>query len=215
MATHILFDLDGTLADSAPGILNALRASLHKLHIKPYADQEHIRFIGPPLEEPFQKLYKLNPAKTETAVSYYREYYLNRGYKESRLYPGVGTMLEQLRKKGKRLIIATGKSEPVAEKILIHFGIADHFCLIRGKGSYKNTSSKTDLVGKILAETRISPQQVAMVGDREDDIRAGRENGITSIGVTYGYGSTEELRKAGADRLVQSVSALAQYLLTL
>lgn len=215
MKTHILFDLDGTLTDSAPGILNALRESLQKMHIKPHPDQRHLAFIGPPLEEPFKTLYGLDDKKTEQAITFYREYYQTKGYKESGLFPGVESMLEGLRKKGKRLIIATGKSAVVAERILAHFGIADHFCLIRGKGSYKDVVTKAELIGKILEDARINPQHAVMIGDSGDDVRGGKENNVMSIGVTYGYGTTEELRKSGADRLVQSVSALSQYLLTL
>ena len=205
----IIFDLDGTLINSKPGIVKSFQYSLSRFNIveKDLAKIEN--FIGPPLKESFQNHYKLDDKLSDKAVEYYREYYREKGIFDHQLYSGIEELLKKLKQDNKRLFIATSKLEIFAKQIIDFFSLNSYFEIIVGENPAKNIFQKTDAIKFVLDKNKdISTTDVIMVGDREYDIVGAKNNNIDSIGVLYGYGSRQELQAAGADYLVKSVNEL-------
>lgn len=209
-----LFDLDGTLTDSAPGILNSVRFALSQYGIVEEDMGKLRQFIGPPLVESFMEYYGFAQEKAMEAVAYYREYFKEKGMFENALYPGVLHLLGSIADKGMTIILATSKPVVFAEKILEHFKIDGFFSAVIGSNLDGSMSAKTEIIGLILDTLVKAPKQrVVMIGDRKHDIIGARNNAIDSIGVVYGYGSPAELQKAGATYIAASVEQLGALLL--
>lgn len=202
----ILFDLDGTLTDSGPGITNSVAYALKKYGIEVTDRTELYKFIGPPLRESFEKYYGFSAKEAEKAVEYYREYYVDKGIFENTVYFGIEDLLKEIRDSGKRAIVATSKPQVFAKRILEHFGLADYFEQIAG-ASLDETRTKKDEVIAYVLETCDIPDQsrVLMVGDREHDILGAKKNGIDSLGVLFGYGDYAELKEAEASYIAETV----------
>lgn len=209
----ILFDLDGTLTDSQEGILNSLRYMFDRLHREPPCREELLSFIGPPLEERLAEYFGWPPAEAADAVGIFREYFSSRGIFENQLYPGIYGLLERLSGSGKRLYLATSKPEVSARRVLEHFQLDGFFAGVKGSLLQDNHLSKGDIIAWLVREYSIDTQKACMVGDREFDMIGASQNGISAVGVLYGYGPQEELEAAGADYLVDSVAQLEELLL--
>ncbi len=202
----ILFDLDGTLTDSALGITNSVAYSLKKYGIEVADRTELYKFIGPPLQESFEKYYGFSPEEAKKAVEYYREYYREKGIFENVVYEGIESLLKMLYASGKTLIVATSKPEEFAKTILKHFKLEKYFAYIAGANMDGTRTKKDEVICYALQNGNISDRsKVLMVGDREHDILGAGKAGIDSLGVLYGYGDYEELKKAGADYIAESV----------
>lgn len=214
MYQTIFFDLDGTLTDPGIGITNSVAYALEKFGISVSDRTELYKFIGPPLKESFAKYYSMNEEDCEKAVFEYRVYFKNGGMFENKVYDGVKELLEKLRNSGKTLVLATSKPEEFAIQILKHFGLFDYFDYVCGASMDGKISEKADVVRYAL-ETSGNPDKktAIMVGDRFHDIFGAKQNGLSSIGVTYGYGSFDELKNAGADFIVNDVNELLNVLL--
>lgn len=210
----ILFDLDGTLTDPQEGILNSIEYALQKLGIKVGPREELLSFIGPPLQESFQKYCGFDPGQAWQAVQYYREYFGEQGIFENKVYPGILDLLDKLAAQGRLLGVATSKPTVYAERILEHFQMKQYFQAVVGSNLDGTRVAKSEVIQEVLAGIPAIPQTaVVMVGDREHDIIGARANQIHSIGVTYGYGSETELKTAGANHLAGTVEELAKILL--
>lgn len=208
----VLFDLDGTITESADGIVASYRHALSGFGLSP-SDAELRRWVGPPLIVGFAGL-GVADDRLEEAVTRYRQYFSTTGILENSLYPGVEQMLLDLASNGLRIGLATSKLTEYAERILDHLGVAAHFEVIVGSTRDGSLLHKEDIVGCALGELgQPDPSGVAMVGDREHDVYAARVHQVQAIGVTWGYGSVEELRIAGAHFLVDSVRDLSTLLL--
>jgi phosphoglycolate phosphatase len=211
---YILFDLDGTLTDSAPGVINSVIYALSKFGIEVTDGKELYKFIGPPLWESFKKFYGFSDEDTNKAADYCHEYYSNKGIYENRPFEGLEDLLKLLKTNDKTLIVATAKLEAHAKRILEHFGIAGYFTYIAGANIDGTRVKKDEIIFYALKSCNISDRsKVIMIGDREHDIVGAKKNSIHSIGVLYGYGSKEELEKAGADYIVESVNDIGELLL--
>ena len=209
---YLLFDLDGTLTDSGPGITRSARYALNAFGIVVDDPNELLMFVGPPLRESFQKFYSFSPAQAEQAVAKFREYYTERGLYENTLYPGVGEALQTLSDSGKQLILATSKAAVYAEKILKHFDLYPYFSFVAGDELDGSRSQKADLIRYALQHENITAlDKAVMIGDREHDILGAKQVGMDSVGVLYGYGSREELEAAGATWIVGNVEELLKY----
>lgn len=207
----VLFDLDGTLTDSAPGITNSLSRALAYFGIQE-EPQNLLRFIGPPLNESLPEHYGFTPEQTVKAVEVFREYFVEKGWLENAPYPGVPELLGDLKAAGLRLMVATSKPEVQAVRVLKHFGLAEYFDLICGApAGNEDGARKADVVRRALQFSE--PSSTIMVGDRKYDILGAQENGIPCIGVLYGYGSREELEGAGASFIAEDLEALKNLLL--
>ena len=208
-AAAVVFDLDGTLTDSAPGILRSTRSALERLNAAggaavPVPAATELRWIiGPPLQESFAKL--VGADRAPTLLSLFRERYSTIGLFENSLCDGVVEALDRLTALDCRLFVATSKAEPYARRILDHFGLTKYFKQIYGAEMDGRRSSKTELLTYLLGRERISEtRRVVMIGDRRYDALGARAVGIRAIGALWGYGDAKELAAAGADPLIET-----------
>lgn len=209
MFQSILFDLDGTLTDAAPGITNSVKYALSKFGIDETDDNKLRKFLGPPLISSFMEFYGFSKEKAQKAVEYYREYFVPHGIFENEVYSGIPKLLQKLKADGKTLIIATSKPETFAVQIAEHFEIDSYFDLIAGS-NWDNTRSKKAQVIEYALKTLgiLDRAHAVMIGDREHDIKGAKKTGLRSIGVLYGYASPGELENAGADFTANSPEEL-------
>jgi len=210
----ILFDLDGTLTDSGDGIMDAAAWAMEKMGLPPRERAWMRRFVGPPLLDSFRDLCGLGEADRVRAVAYYREYYGEKGILENSLYPGIPEMLGALRAAGKRLVIATSKAEPVARQVVANLRLGPFFEYVAG-GRLDGTRTEKDEVIAYALESCGAPgrSRAVMVGDRYYDLLGARKAGVDSVGVLYGYGSREEMTRAGATYVAATVEELGGILL--
>lgn len=205
----ILFDLDGTLTDSSPGIMNSIVYALKKCNISVENTDDLRKFLGPPLHESFRDFYGFDDEKSMEAVGFYREYFSIKGLLENEVYSGIRELLEDLKENGKRLILATSKPQPFTDRIMAHFDLAKYFEFIAGSNMDGTRSKKAEVIAYALESCGImGKSNVVMVGDREHDIIGAKTVGIDSIGVEYGYGDYDELSDAGATYIVKTVEEL-------
>ena len=210
MSQVILFDLDGTLTESGEGIINCVQYALEKLGKKEEHPENLQCFIGPPLKEQFMKYAGLSEEEGEKAVVYYREWYTTTGIFENRLYPKIPELLELLKINNKILAVASSKPEVYVKQILEHFQIADYFTAIVGSELDGRRTEKAEVIEEALRRMHLEEERdkVLMVGDRSHDVQGAISCGLQCIGVAYGYGSREELEKAGAVYIADSVEDL-------
>ena len=209
MFQSILFDLDGTLTDAAPGITNSVKYALSKFGIDETDDNKLRKFLGPPLISSFMEFYGFSKEKAQKAVEYYREYFVPHGIFENEVYSGIPKLLQKLKADGKTLIIATSKPETFAVQIAEHFEIDSYFDLIAGSNLDNTRSKKAQVIQYALKTLGILDRAHAvMIGDREHDIKGAKKTGLRSIGVLYGYASPGELENAGADFTANSPEEL-------
>ena len=220
-----MFDLDGTLSESAPGMTKCVQYALHCIGIEE-PDPENLRsFIGPPLNVEFKRRYGLSPDQIETAVIRYREKYAAGGMYDCRMYEGTEKMLKDCVDAGLTLAVSSSKPQPFVEAILDRFGIRKYFSVIFGSAPEEEISraeadQKTFIVRQTLealagargesADEILSVS--AMVGDRCYDMKGAIANGVHAVGVSFGYGSEEELRSSGAEYIAASPAQLSQIL---
>ena len=212
MKNNIIFDLDGTLTDSGPGIKNSVRHTLIHYGLPMEDDVSLNRYVGPPLLVSFQQYMGFSKERAKEAIAVYRSYFIAKGMFENRVYEGVVPMLTALKDQGKRLFIATGKPTVYTLQILEHFDLLGYFDQVCGIGLDEGDMGKDELINQILTAQALPPEDCVMVGDRQYDIIGAKAVGVPAVGVTYGYGTYEELKTAGADAIVSSVSALHQIL---
>lgn len=212
--THILLDLDGTLTDSMPGITRSVQYALEHFGIHVEDTNTLRRFIGPPLRDSFRDYYHFDESQTERAVAQYRERYEAKGMFESEVYEGIPALLEELRRSGKTIMLATSKPEINARQILEHFGIDPFFSFVGGADLEGRREHKADVLRHILAHfPEVNPENMVMVGDRHHDIDGAKTVQIDAIGVLYGYGNLAELQEAGATHIAKDVTDLKRLLL--
>lgn len=191
MIKNIIFDLDGTISKSAPGILNAFEYALEKMG-KTYSRDDLYKYIGPPLRDSFVK--ELGEESADKGVDFYREYYFKKGIFETEIYDGIKELIEELYDFGFDIYLATSKGEESSKKILEFFGILKYFSYISGSSDDKNTKKK--VIDHLLKENNLKSSESIMIGDRSYDIEAANNLEIKTIAVAYGYGNNEEFEKA-------------------
>ena len=207
----VLFDLDGTLTDPGIGITNSVAYALEKYNIHIKEREELYRFIGPPLVDSFQNFYGFSDEQALEAVEYYREYYQDKGIFENYVYDGIPDLLETLRARGKRLIVATSKPEEFAKRIIKHYDLGKYFSYVAGATMDNQTRiTKAAVIRYALDTCQIEQtEKVVMVGGRKHDVLGAAQWGIDTIGVLYGYGDREELEAAGARYIADTVEQIA------
>lgn len=216
MLKYILFDLDGTLTESAPGILNSVKYALNHYGFTDYDESMLNRFVGPPLIESFMRFCGFSEEKASEAVDVYREYFAEKGIFENAVYGGIPECLQKLVDSGLVLAVATSKPEVFCRRILDHFDLEKYFTVIKGIPLEDEHMTKAQVVAGVIDELGITDKSEAiMVGDRDYDVFGARENGLKCIGVLYGYGPREELESAGAEHIAESVEELGELLLSL
>lgn len=205
---YLLFDLDGTLTDPQEGITNSVAYALRQYGI--IEDPKNLtNFIGPPLHIGMRDFYGFDEEKAFEAVAHYRVYFTDKGIFENAVFDGVPEMLQDLRKAGKTIVLATSKPEVYARQILDHFDLSQYFDHICGATMDGTRSLKADVITYALETAGIPDKaQAVMIGDRHHDIEGGIANGLETVGVLFGYGSCDELKAAGAHHIVSSVAEL-------
>ena len=214
MYNYIFFDLDGTLTDPGEGITNSVAHALRRFGIEPPPRQELYSFIGPPLKDSFAKYYGMNEDECTLAVKYYREYYADRGIFENELYEGVPALLSSIRERGKSIVLATSKPDVFAEKILEHFGLIKYFDFVAGAAMDETRTKKDEVIAYALEKCRLAGKQneILMVGDRKHDVLGAAAHGIDALGVTFGYGSRDELTAASAKYLADTPDEILKFI---
>lgn len=209
---YILFDLDGTITDPGLGITNSVMYALNKFGISDKRENLY-KFIGPPLAQSFQTYYGFDEKKAKLGIQYYREYYTVDGIFENIVYDGVEEILKSLRQDGRKILMATSKPEKFANQILEHFHLSSYFDFVAGATMDESRVTKADVISYAIENFGITDlNEALMVGDREHDILGAKAVGIDSMGVLYGYGSREELEKAGAKYITETVKELSKLL---
>jgi phosphoglycolate phosphatase len=208
--SSILWDLDGTLIDSEPGILASCRVALRALGHEANASLDIRAIIGPPMDDVMRLLLApYQDTRVSEAVAAYRRHYGDRGLFESRAYPGIAEALRAMRETGALLYLATSKRTVFARRILDHLELAGCFSGIHGSEPGGGLDEKSELIAHILKLQGLRSEQCLMVGDRRYDISGAHANRMRAIGVLRGYGSRDELEAAGADQLVGTPEDLA------
>lgn len=215
-ARSVLLDLDGTLVDSQPGIFASCSAALRALGHDPGKASGISLAIGPPLEEILQTLLQVyGDDRLDEAVAAYRQHYGEVGILRSEPYRGISGALQEMRRGGLRIYLATSKREVFAQRILENLKLATYFDGIYGSVPDGQRDHKPELLAHILSETDILTSHSLMVGDRRHDIVGAHAVNMRGLGVLWGYGSRHELEAAGADALVERTSDLAPMVLSM
>ena len=210
MKKTILFDLDGTLTDSGEGIINCAILALEHFGL-PIPSREELRvFVGPPLHESFVK-FGVPADKAEEAVAVYRSRYIPIGKYENTPYPGIRQLLETLKEEGYTLYVATSKPEGMSVDILEHFDLAKYFDCICGASMDTSRSTKEAVIEYLIHRNGKSGNMI-MVGDTKFDVLGAKEHGIPCVGVSWGYGTVEDMLQAGAVAIVHTMDDLLKAL---
>ena len=203
---HIFFDLDGTLTDSSPGILRCINHALMELGHGPVTDGRLRGMIGAPLTRIFSDvLGGEDEVLLDRAVAAYRIRFNEVGIFENALYPGVAEVLESLCRTGHTLQIVTAKPAVAARRVAVHFGIVSFFRALHGPDLSARDCDKATLVGAALRVAGGDPRVAVMVGDRAVDVVAARVHGVRAIAAGWGYGTRDELERAGPDYVADTV----------
>lgn len=206
---HLFFDLDGTLTDPALGITGCIVYAARRLGRATLSAVELHRYIGPPLREAFAEILDTQDAVVlEEAVELYRERFSTVGLFENSVYPGMEAALERLGAAGFALSVVTSKPAVYANRIIDHFRLRRFFRHVYGAELSGERSAKSELVAYALTSEAIDPSTAVMIGDRSHDILGATAHGVAALGVGWGYGTVEELRRAGADCVIATVEEL-------
>ncbi len=209
----VLFDLDGTLTDPGEGVTNSVAYALEKFGISVSDKRELYRFIGPPLLYSFENFYGFSESDAKKALGYYREYYSKTGIFQNAIYDGIKELLSDLKKSGKKLVVATSKPEHFAKIVLEHFDILKYFDFLGGASLDESRSEKNEVMEYAVKTCNIDTSRAIMIGDRHFDIDGAKLFGMDSIGVLFGYGTREELEKSGATYIADSADEIRKILL--
>lgn len=211
MKKTILFDLDGTITDSGEGIINCVIYALEKFGL-PIPPRDSLRyFVGPPLHESFVKQ-GIPADRAEEAVAVYRERYVPTGMFENRPYPGIRELLEDLKAQGYTLYVASSKPEWMCVEILKHFDLDKYFTQICGATMDTSRTNKEAVIAYLIEQNGKSNHMI-MVGDTKFDVIGANFHGIPCIGVSWGYGTVEEMQQAGAAFIAYTMEELKRILL--
>ena len=217
MYKYVLFDLDGTISDPKVGICTSVQQALKKFGIDVADINTLTPFIGPPLRDSFRDFYHIKPEDMEDVIAAYRARFSTVGLFENDLYDGIPELLKALKENGRKLALASSKPRVFVEKILNHFEISQYFDVIMGSELDGTRENKSEIIAECLRLFDLDPDgdlsETVMVGDRKYDIEAANAAGLPNIAVSYGYGSEEELSKAGAMVIAGTVKELENILL--
>jgi phosphoglycolate phosphatase len=208
-----LFDMDGTLIDSEPGILGSIKHAFEHIGAAlPSADVLR-SWIGPPFHQTFPAALGHDPQLVEQAIAKYREHFIAGGWLDHEVYPGIAELIAALHASGVKLAVVTSKPLNQARTIVDHLPFGALFAKVYGPDPSTAHSTKAEMIAEALADFAISPRAAVMIGDRHFDIAGARAHDVRAIGVSWGFGSVEELQQAGAAVIVDTPAALLNTLL--
>ena len=209
MKKLVLFDFDGTLADTSEGIINSHKYAHKMMGREIPSDEVLYSVIGGPLLQTYMNRFGFNENEAIEAVKYYREFYAKQGINEAKLYPGIKDLLITLKQNGIFAGVATLKAEKFAKIMSENLGVAEYFSVIHGIDA-NDKSSKSDIIKRCLADTGINCTDALMVGDSIHDYNGAVEAGVDFTGVTYGFGFANNSEKKS---FVTSAKELKHYIL--
>lgn len=210
----VLFDLDGTIVDSAPGITGSLAHRFQELGLPVPSPTELLRYVGPPILDSFRDLAGFSPEQSQKALSLYRLHYLSDGVFDAAVYPGVPEVLAAIHEHGTPLSLATSKPETPATTILEHYDLLQYFDIVTGASDDEVRSAKADVVEealKRLVALGADTSRPVLVGDRSHDVHGAAAHEVPTIFVRWGYGSPAE--EVGAVAVVATPDELAALLI--
>lgn len=216
----LLFDFDGTICDTSPGIFASMQKVCNKYGL-PYGKETFVKMIGPSLQESFTKIFHLPESEVRNAIKVYRDYYSAEGMYLCEPYNGVIELILSLREAGKRIFVATSKPEEYTRKIIERKGISDLFDFVGGADmEEKNRINKVDVINYVLAEQLTSDtgacnsrESVLMIGDRSYDIIGAHKAGLKAMGILWGFGDKAEFEQCGADYICATPNDVAKLLM--
>ncbi len=194
----VLFDFDGTIADTGRGIFSSIQYAVECLGFEPLDVETLRRFIGPPIYDSFKRELGLDDEKSDFAVKKYREKYAEKGIYELDVYDGIIPLMKKLRENGIKIGIASSKPQNFLIRIVDFLGLSDLVDFISAPSADDTPQSKASLINNSAEALNTGKDKILMVGDRYFDIDGANGAGVESVGVTFGYGSEEELKKSGA-----------------
>lgn len=204
----VLFDFDGTIADTGEGIFESVRYAVNALGKEPLNEKQLRSFIGPPIYDSFKNMLSLTDEQTEFAAIKYRECYAQGAMFRLKFYDGIPELLKKLRENGIKTSVASAKPFKFVEAILKHFDMLDSFDYIATPMGDDKPETKCELITRAAGFFGADKNRVLMVGDRKFDIEGANEAGVDSVGVLYGYSKQDELKNAGASFLVNTAKEI-------
>jgi phosphoglycolate phosphatase len=212
-AKKIFFDLDGTLTDSREGIIKCIQHALSKMGLPSPPEDDLTGWIGPPLQVTFaRQIGAKSQNEVDRVMSFYRERYVEVGIYENRIYDGICDLLSRLRNGRFPLYLVTSKPLVYAQKVIDEIELRSYFECIYGSELDGRRTDKADLIHYVLEKEMIQPENAIMIGDRAHDIVSATANRVEGIGVSWGYGSVEELEEAGAIHICHTPDSLFELL---
>jgi len=209
----ILFDLDGTLTDSAPGIFGSVKETLLRMKFPIPEPEELRRFIGPPLWYSFVNFCGMTDEQANQAVEYYRETYNVSGAFKNLPYPHVFELLDALKDAGATLGVATSKPDDITYRVLEYFKLSPYFTYVAAPDESEHSGQKSILINSALRDCRVSASRTVMIGDTHFDAVGAREAGTSFIGVLYGFGTQAEMEAEGGKVFAHDFTELKNLLL--
>ncbi|MCR4654988.1 MAG: HAD-IA family hydrolase [Lachnospiraceae bacterium] len=213
MYTNIMFDLDGTVTDSGRAITSSVEYALSHFGITGQPQEKLQTFIGPSLFDSFKREYNMTDEDCDKAVKLYRSVYAEERMYDVDIYDGIPELLKNLRDTGHKVFLITSKPLKFSVQILEKIGLAEYFDHMIGTDLSDHSSDKRRLIEKAIEEYGLARNECVMVGDTEYDIKGAKDAGIDSIAVTYGYGSKENMKAAGATFFADSADEIAQIII--
>lgn len=215
MKELILFDLDGTLTDSGPGIMNCVKYAFDQYGFKDY-DADLLRtFVGPPLQYRFKEVLGVDDETAKELVKSYRAYYMEHGLWDNSVYEGIPEVLTLLKCSGKKLGVASSKPHHMVVSVLERFELKEYFDVVHGGKAEGKASEKSAVLKEAIASAGYADKldQVLLIGDTKYDVLGAKQIGIDCVGVAYGYGTQEELKESGAVKICKTPGDLVYLVL--
>lgn len=210
---YIIFDFDGTIADTRKGVFDSIRYALTSYGYEVPDENVLNSFLGPPLHESFMKTTLCDDEMAEKLTAKYREMYADNAMFRLELFDGVEELLKALKENNVRMAIASSKPENFFSKLLDHLGITKYFDVVCGASLSDIHNTKQQIIARAMQNLSADREKTLMVGDRVFDIEGAKENKIKSAGVVFGSDFTEELENAGADFIVTTTKQLLKEVL--
>lgn len=184
---NIIFDLDGTLLNTAPGIIESVKHTIRAVGYQELSDEELLTFVGPPIQNSFMKMYACSSVEAQNAANVFRKHYRTKALLKAEPYNGIYNLCHKLRSENRKLAVATYKREDYAISLLKHFGFDQYFDSIHGADN-ENILTKADIIDICLKELRASKENTVLIGDTVHDAEGAKRMEIGFLAVTYGFG---------------------------
>ncbi len=211
---YVLFDLDGTITNSKPGIVNCIKYALDAKGISYPDDSIFDKMVGPPFRVSMREFLGLDMPVIEELITLYRGKYEIGGWKQCEIYGGITDMLSALKNAGKILAIATSKPHKFTDIMINGLDLNKYFDFVGGATSDASKESKADVIDMVLENLQVKDRSKAlMIGDRLYDIEGAHKCGLECAAVMWGYGSEEEFKEYGAEYIFKNPSDIVNFLL--